>query len=297
MPYHYNPKRIYNELLGYRAAGVRVRVTGWRWRGQDYTGAILREIGSATRGGVMHLVKLDHPLSFEEHAEHVEPQNREALYTQLKNDGCIDKKERVTCIWAFWGDLEVEKLAPGVLVEYQGPFGREVMSNMSWPGRIVGVEDKVALLEVLEPTPFMDAPDGIVIRAIRQGFYADHIWVLGFDTYRFWKKLEPLTLPHGRLSTEQHEYVLDQALPLAAIDAFCKRHWPTDPRCVQQSVLLYILPLEIGYSGGTFRPLREGLVDEYAGAIQTEIAREIDVEAARRAGIQIEPGTEFEEWK
>jgi hypothetical protein len=272
------PPKVIEQLRRYDPAGVPVTIT---FHSLNVKAKIIRQM-SAGRPIAPFLVELNKPIGFEKYVEKVHLGEEEAkkIYEQLLGFGCIDDQGRATCLWMMWTDLEIipKRMA---LTEYTETDPAHVMSIRNFPGRIVGTRKngRVVLLEVFEPVPFIEAPESISAEDIEKGFYSQEVYVLGIDTYRAWARTSPETLPPGELHEKEMEYRLDPPIPIKELDAFCKKHFPGEPMCVWQGVLLYIVPIDTEEMkshriSGAFRPMRLDLADYYAGAIGVEYESE-----------------------
>lgn len=184
----------------------------------------------------------------------------------LMRAGCLDENQNVTC-YDFQADMiemVSEDLQAGMIVRFH-----DQKMNKDFDGTVVGIEgsgqNTIVLLEVFEPTPFMDAPEAMDPSKIRPGFYSDHTFKLGYGTYEAFQKTKT-KLPPGKAQTDPESrrqvphYILKDPIPLADIDAFCQKHYPGVAFCVWQCMILYIIPIHPApvsgeHQGGTFAPL------------------------------------------
>lgn len=186
---------------------------------------------------------------------------RDILKVSIANTGCLNDAGNVTCVTAPWNRVRVDPLEPGQLVEFSESDPSHVSSYRIWEGRIVGGKGKMAYMEVFEPLPQERAPESILPKEIKPGFYSSKSWVFAESLYDEWKELEPDTLPPGEFVTEPaREYRLEVPVELDYVKSACKRiaekaHPGEDEICWWQAIIFFVLPLELGYDG-VFRPLR-----------------------------------------
>jgi len=259
-------RKVIEALRGYTPAGMPVT---WTFHGLNYTGKIARQGGVGP--GAVFFVKLDEPVSFEEHARRLglDKEKTSALYEQMIADNCLDMDGKIQCLWAYWRDLEIMPKR-GRLTEYTEDDPEHVMAIKNFPGKIVGIEGDIILMEVFEPITFMRAPEAIDYRKIQKGFYEPTVVAVGLDTAEAWKRRDPATFPQGRWSDDKYEWILAQPIPLEEFRIFCDKHFPNEPGCLYQGVLLWIIPIDTR-EPGAFRPMREDLADYFAGTYQVAI--------------------------
>ena len=260
-------RKVIEALKGYTPNGKKVT---FGFHGVDYAGVIVRQGGVGP--GAVFFVKLDKPVGFEDHVKrlHLGEKESKALYEQMIADNCLDTDGRINCLWAYWRDLTVEPKR-GILLEYTEDDPKNVMSITNYPGRVVGVDGDIILLEVFEPIPFMRVPEAVASEHIKKGFYADVVVSLGLDTANAWKKKDPAGFPPGAWTEDGFEYILKEPIPLKDFHKFCERFFPNEPGCAWQGLLMYIIPIDTR-ERGDFRPMREDLADYFAG--EYEVAYE-----------------------
>jgi len=271
-------RKVVESLKGYSPAGTKVRIAFHRI---DYTGKIVRQGGAGF--GALFQIRLDKPVGFETHAENIgiDEEKKAALYEQMIADNCLDAQGRITCMWAYWRDVEVEPKR-GTLVEYTEHDPDSVMAIATFPGRIVGIEGPIVLMELLWPLTFMRTPIAVVSQAIRPGFHSEEAHAIGVDTYNHWKRKSPDSLPPGKVSKDGWEYEFEQSQPAQVLKEYCEKYhkerdWQGFLGCIAQGLLMYIVPIGTEHkSFGAFRPLREDIVDYYAGAFEVEEIGEED---------------------
>lgn len=186
----------------------------------------------------------------------------EAEYGLMKNAGCIGPDDTVTCA-TFWANqvvIEPSQLAQGMMVEFEFQRRNQPVENI--PGRIVGFQQNraIALLEVLTPLAYVDAPDAINSAAIRPGFYSSRTYSIGYGT-RQGMEDHGYPLPPGKLREDERQYVLEDLMDVSVIEKFCNEKYPKDKHCFWHSLLLYILPINLsGKYAGKWHPLPENVV-------------------------------------
>lgn len=259
-------RKVIEDLEDYSVAGVDVT-----WERTGYKGKIVRQGGVGP--GALFLMELDKPIGFERHVRSfgLGEKEAQALYEQMLNDGCLDTEGMIRCAWTYWRELIVEP-KKGVLTEYTEDDPEHPQSIINYPGRIAGIEGDIALLELYEPVSYFGAPGDMVAQKIRKGFYSEETYVLGVDLVEQWKEHSPSTLPRGRFTEEGIEYVLEKPIKVSDVRALCQKHFPFEPGCWWESLVLYVVPIDL-MGSGSFRPMREDLADYYAG--EYEVAYQI----------------------
>ncbi len=194
---------------------------------------------------------------------------KDLYYLNLKRLGCLDDRERVTCVVAPWRNTTIPKLKRNMLVEYSEHLGG-VSGIRVWAGRIVGFADSnnVVLLELFEPVPFMRTPESVVPEQIKKGFYSEVSWSLGYGLHQAMEDNAADLIPEGKWADDEREYLMKEGLALKDIEKFCKEHYPKEPHCVWHGMTMFIVPIRMGQ--GEFHPLREDTVDYYEGVVEVE---------------------------
>ena len=174
--------------------------------------------------------------------------------------------------------MHPEDIQNGMIVEF-----RDNQNSPGIPGRVVGTatdpEDgsKIIYLETFEPVPALLAPKALAPWLIQPSFVPDKTWVIGYGTLEAMKR-KKVDIPQGMFDPKDPEkrvWFLDQPIPLATIEAFCKQYYPQNPECVWQSMVLIVLPIHPAadpkgrHSGGIFKPYPDDL-------LTTEIEAQID---------------------
>lgn len=197
---------------------------------------------------------------------------RAAAYGLIQNAGCIGPDETISCA-TFWANevrIPADILKSGMLVEYDD-------GKVNIPGRIVGFESDrtIALLEVFTPIPKLETPRAIVNEAIRKGFYSSKTYSIGYGTRQAFEDAG-IALPPGKnVDAEGRQYVLDDLMEISVIEKFCKKNHPGEPHCLLQSLLLYIIPIDLKAPSeyhGEFRPLPEHMIpSEYVSDYEFDL--------------------------
>lgn len=194
---------------------------------------------------------------------------KDIMETWLRRSGCLDDAGNVTC---FDVDSKVvtipwDKVGPGMLVEFH-----DEKMKADFAGRVAAVEgdtleDRIVYLELFEPTPFMDAPEAMAPWKIRPGFHSSLTWKLGYGTAEAWQK-SGMPFPPGDWQPDPEgkrkrpHYVLKEPIPLSEVEAFCRKNYPEEPHCIQQSMVMYVVPVQPSprrrdHQGGVFTPIPE----------------------------------------
>jgi hypothetical protein len=160
--------------------------------------------------------------------------------------------------------MHPEGIEPGMIVEFLDGSER----GAGIPGRVVGVADdpedksKIIYLETFEPVPSLMAPKAMAPWLIQPTFVPDKTWVIGYGTLEAMKR-KKVEIPPGMFDpkdAEKRVFFLDQPIPLAVIEDFCKKHYPDEPKCVWQSMTLMVIPIHPArdphgrHGGGIFKP-------------------------------------------
>jgi len=229
---------------------------------------------------------------------------RDVQAAWLIRSGCLDEHDNVTCD-TFSEEhvvIPADKLHPGMMVEF-----RDEKMNQNFPGKIVDIrgegKDIIVYMELIEPLPFMDAPEAMEPQFIRPGFYSQQTIKIGYGTYEAIKKaikarVSKIKLPPGKIEEDKEgrrdgeHYVLKEPMPLSVIEEFCQsycneKNYPNAEKrdmalryCVWQSLMLYIVPIHPepirpDHNGGTFLPMPT----ERAMSLEADLDRlEYDVE-------------------
>lgn len=181
---------------------------------------------------------------------------KDHVFAYLMARGNINDDLEVTCdsFEAQHVSIDPSKLKKGMLVEFS-----EAGGAAEWPGRFIGFRnvagDRIALLEVFAPTPFMRAPEAIVPQAIKPGFYSSKTGALGYGTAQAWEEHRG-KLPPGKWADDEREYILDDWMDLSRVEDLCEEYFSDHPHCLWQAMMLFIIPLNI--QKGSFHPMPEG---------------------------------------
>lgn len=204
----------------------------------------------------------------------------------LVSGGCLDVETGMVVCYDFDSkhvSIPVDRLRPGMIVEFH-----DAKMSKGFAGRIVDVkgsgQDAIVYMESFDPVPFMDAPEAMSPEHIRPGFYSNQTFKIGYGTHEAFQKTGT-KLPPGHTQSDPESrrsvphYILKDPIPLADIETFCKKHYPDQPYCVWQCLILYIIPIHPEavsgeHQGGTFTPL------------PTDIARSGEIEVWDVEGFQ-----------
>lgn len=170
---------------------------------------------------------------------------QDVLFRDLLDRGCMDVDQNVLCYTFNAMDTPIRGIKPGMAVQI---MDRDT-GEMGWPGRIIGIEThkslgKVVLLEQFVPVPFMQTPDALLPEMIKKGYFSDQTWVLGYGIIDAFEE-KGMDIPPGERRERERDYVLDKPMPLSEIRKFCKANYPDASLCIQQAMIMYILPLVI----------------------------------------------------
>ena len=193
---------------------------------------------------------------------------KDVVEAWVARGGCLDEERRVTC-YDVSGEgviIPADQLKRGMLVE----FYDEKQDKWGWAGRVVdvGSDDRsgpIVYVELFEPVPFMDTPEAFDPSKIRPGFFSSVTWKLGYGTAEAWQKSK-IPMPPGEWVPnpvfKRPDYLTNEAIPLDAVRRICDKFYPGEPQCVVQSMLFYIIPIQVTalppkHRGGHFRPVPE----------------------------------------
>lgn len=180
----------------------------------------------------------------------------DVLFRELADRGCMDLDQNVFCYTFPSDDVVIADPKVGQLVEISqgGPSG--------WPGVITGFEkvdgQDIVLVEQFSPTPYMRTPEALLPEAVKESYALPVSWTFGRGLANGMKKLG-ISLPPGKWSDDDEDYILESPVPLSEIKEFCRRSVPKknySHLCVQQAMMLRTLPLIL--SEITLRPFPEG---------------------------------------
>jgi hypothetical protein len=186
----------------------------------------------------------------------------EAEYNRLKGRGMLDANDNVLydIFWPNQTTIATADLERGMLVQFSGA-GTEEKRTM-WPGRIVGFSKRgdVVYLELFTPQSIMEMPTAIALEELRKGFYSSKTFALGYGTVQAMEDKE-LELPAGQWDEKERQYVLKEWMDISEIEKFCKENYPEEPHCLWQSLVMYVVPLNLeGEYAGRFHPLPEKVI-------------------------------------
>ena len=187
-------------------------------------------------------------------------------FDDLVNRGCMDEEQRVTC-HTFWPKdvlIERSQLRRGMLVEYR-------YDDVSYPGSIAAIskDRKIVYLELFTPISYLDTPDSILSDEIEDSFHSTYTYQLGFGVYEALERASEESgrelIPDGKWDTEIQKdrriYTLKDFMPLEVVKEVCGAYEQDEQKfCWWQSLILYVLPVNIGDTGGDWRPLPEKAV-------------------------------------
>lgn len=184
----------------------------------------------------------------------------------MSDTGCIDIDQNVFCYTFRSEDVFIVDPQPGQLVEVsegRGPGG--------WPGRFLGFEDGVAIVEQFAPVSYMRTPEALLPEAVKLDYALPVTQTLAKGLVHMLEDLGA-TVPPGAWSEDEWEYELEAPIRLGTIQRFCESREAKaymkanlgggehSPQCLQQAMVLHTLPLV--WEEVSFRPLPEGTVAE-----------------------------------
>ena len=180
-----------------------------------------------------------------------EVSQKDVLFRELMDKGCLDIDQNVFCYTFDSRQVEIRVLRKGMAVEIESE------DVAGWPGQIVGIEParKIVLVEQFAPVTFMNTPVSIVPAEIRPGFYSQTVAALGYGVMDAFEE-QGKKPPAGTWDKDQREYALKSPMPISKIEKFCAEHYPDQPFCVIHAMMLFILPIDA--TKAVFRPLPEG---------------------------------------
>jgi hypothetical protein len=174
---------------------------------------------------------------------------RDMLFRELMDVGCLDADQNVFCHSFESRFVTLRALRKGMAVEIGDEDGN------GWPGRVIGFDGTVVLIEQFAPVTLMRAPSATVWDKIKPGFYSKEVIALGHGIVDSFDE-QGVALPEGAFSEDRREYELKEPMPLSEIEKFCKKHYEGKPDCAMQAMTLFILP--INSKEAKFFPLPEG---------------------------------------
>lgn len=199
----------------------------------------------------------------------------------LRASGHLDAKDKIKSYSFDINQVTIDpkELSTGMIVEF-----REAESHgNAVVGRVIGTTKDpqdgsiVVFLETFQPVPALLAPGAQAPWLMDPSFIPDKTWVIGYGTLRAMKK-KGLEIPSGMFDPNDPEkkvYFLDQPIPLSVIRDFCRQYYPTEDKCIWQSMVYMVIPLHPAadsqgrHHGGIFRPYPDD-------TRTTEIEAEID---------------------
>lgn len=167
-------------------------------------------------------------------------------FSDLMARGCIDPDSMVHC-QPFDSKsvfIDPRDLEPGMLVELDGSNVSIGNKNDVWPVRVVSVKGNELLADLLIPATYLRMPDALMSKKIKPGYHSKKTVAFGEGLAQAWED-QGEKLPPGEWSTDGHEYLLSEPLDSKAIDRFCMKHYPEEPHCTWQGLLMYVIPLNI----------------------------------------------------
>lgn len=274
-------------LIDYDPAGVWVSFRNpIRGKGQ-----IIEQKGAGP--GAMFTVNLETPISFGKYLGEVQQKfiRREdrkkvddAIHAQLWNFGLIEpsntgvpEDDKVTGIWTRWIDLTLIGFKKGLPVIYTEHDPTRVATVKVTYGIVKDVYKKksgtggIVEMFLLDPLTWYRAPLAIDTDYLKPEHVSKHVTHLTREgVYRDWKAHFPTTIPPGRMTQDNEEYILDEPMDLDQVKEVCGRIPGLSPedrlRCWLESALFHILPINVEHDSGSFRPMRREDTGLYLGA-------------------------------
>lgn len=178
-----------------------------------------------------------------------EVSQRDILFRQLMDTGCLDIDQNVLCYTFDSRYVKLRVLRKGMAVEIEDE------DETGWPGKIVGISGKTVLVEQFSPVPFMRTPQATQTDKIKPGFYSKEVYTLGYGIIDGFEE-QGRPIPPGKWDKDNREYELESPMPVSEIAKFCETHYPNAPMCLLQALILFILPIDSAKV--EFKPLPEG---------------------------------------
>lgn len=182
-------------------------------------------------------------------------------FSDLMARGCIDMDNMVHCqpFDSKSVTMDPKDLEPGMLVELEGSNVSIGNRQDAWPVRVVSVKGTALLADLLVPATYLRMPDALLSKKIKPGYHSRKTVAFGEGLAQAWEN-EGEKLPPGEWSKDGHEYLLHEPLDSEAVEAFCKKHYPEEPHCLWQGLLMYVIPVNVDPNaeyGVRIRPLPE----------------------------------------